>query len=168
MQREHVRFRPKTDEDDPFLLYLYATTRAHEMAMVEWTDQQKVEFLTMQFRAQKEYYETQYDNCEFLVLETLEGQPVGRLYIDRAPHDIRIVDIALLPEIRGKGLGRVLLQEIIDEAAATNRAVTIHVEIFNPALHLYYRLGFQDVETNGVYKLMEWRAPVAAAEPSAT
>lgn len=159
MQRESVRFRAKTEEDNQFLLYLYATTRANEMQMVPWTNEEKVQFLTMQFHAQKDHYEKYYDECQFLVIETTEGEPIGRLYIDRKPDDIRIVDIALVPQHRGKGLGRVLLQEILDEAAANGQSVTIHVESYNPAFHLYDRLGFQEIDTNGVYKLMKWDPP---------
>ena len=162
MQRESVRFRTKTASDDQFLLYLYATTRASEMQMVPWTDEQKAQFLVMQFQAQKDYYETHYDDCEFLVIETTEGVPIGRLYIDRKPEDVRIVDIALVPEHRGKGLGRILLQEILDGAAANGQSVSIHVESYNPALQLYYRLGFEEIDTNGVYKLMKWQPQVQA------
>lgn len=162
MQRESVRYRAKTEQDDPFMLFLYATTRVDEMQLVPWTDEQKAQFLTQQFQAQKDHYEKYYDNCEFLVIETTGGEPIGRLYVDRKPDDIRIVDIALVPQYRGKGLGRVLLQEILDEAAGSGRTVSIHVESYNPALHLYHRLGFEEIDTNGVYKLMQWRPPAGA------
>jgi ribosomal protein S18 acetylase RimI-like enzyme len=156
--RETVRFRAATEDDVPFMARLYASTREDELKVLPWTDEQKAEFLNMQFRAQKQFYERQYGDCQFLVIEDQDGTGVGRLYIDRSHDDIRIVDIALLPQWRGKGLGRELLQEILDEAAAANRAVTIHVEHFNPAMRLYERLGFRHIDTNGVYHLMEWRA----------
>lgn len=153
--RETVRFRPITDDDMPFLYRLYASTREEELKPVPWSEGEKAQFLDMQFRAQKQHYETHYENCDFLVIEQ-EGTPIGRLYIDRLPGDIRIIDIALMPEVRGKGLGRILLQEILDEAAGSGRKVTIHVEHFNPAMRLYERLGFRHIDTNGVYHLMEW------------
>ena len=155
--RESIRYRPATEEDLPFLFALYASTRADEMRMVQWNDGEKLAFLEMQFRAQKSHYEEFYSDAEHLVIEK-DGAPIGRLYIDRAPEDIRIVDIALLPEARGGGIGTMLLREILDEAAASSRVVSIHVEIYNPAKHLYERLGFQYVETTGIYQLMKWRA----------
>ncbi|HVR40296.1 MAG TPA: GNAT family N-acetyltransferase [Thermoanaerobaculia bacterium] len=155
--RELIRYRPATEDDVPFFLRLYATTREDELRQVPWTDEQKRFFVEMQFSAQKAHYEQHYCDAEFLVIEK-EGSAIGRLYIDRAPEDICIVDIALMPEHRGSGIGSILLKEILDEAAASSRAVKIYVEHFNPAMRLYERLGFRHIDTNGVYHLMEWRA----------
>jgi ribosomal protein S18 acetylase RimI-like enzyme len=138
------------------LRHLYGTTREEEMRIVPWAPEQKAAFLDMQFMAQKQHYEQFYPACDFLVIE-MEGQAIGRLYVDRGEDDIRITDIALLPEFRGRGIGRMLMEEILDEGRATGKRVTIHVEHNNPARGLYDRLGFQHVETNGVYHLMEWR-----------
>ena len=103
------------------------------------------------------HYEEYYPDCTFLVIE-MEQAPIGRLYIDRADDDIRITDIALLPEFRGRGIGRMLMEEILEEGRTTGKRVTIHVEHDNPARRLYDRLGFRHVDTSGVYHLMEWSA----------
>jgi len=153
--RDAVRYRPATPADVPFLRYLYATTRENEMSRVPWTEEQKAQFMDLQFAAQKAHYEDAYPDCEFLVIEH-DGESVGRLYIDRGPKDIEIVDIALLPHYRGRGLGRVLLQEILDEGQRVGKAVTIFVEHNNPARHLYDRLEFVHVDTNGVYHHLVW------------
>ena len=83
-------------------------------------------------------------------------EDIGRLYIERWPSQHCIIDIAFLPEHRGKGLGAALLRDLMDEAAAAGKAVSIHVEKFNPAMQLYRRLGFTTVEDKGVYDLMRW------------
>jgi ribosomal protein S18 acetylase RimI-like enzyme len=83
--------------------------------------------------------------------------PIGRLYLHRRPEDLRIMDIALLPEHRGRGIGGLLIGELLDEARAAGHSVSIHVEIYNPAMRLYERLGFKQIDTYGVYHLMEWR-----------
>ena len=153
--RSSISFRPSTASDIPFLRHLYGTTREDELRPVPWTSEQKSAFLDMQFVAQKTHYEQQYPDCAFLLIE-LDGRPIGRLYVDRG-EDIRITDIALLPEFRGRGIGRMLMEEILDEGRSTGKSVSIHVEHDNPALRLYDRLGFQHVDTNGVYHLMEWR-----------
>lgn len=154
--RDSITFRPCTESDVPFLRYLYGTTREQEMRLVPWTDEQKHQFLDQQFTAQKSYYEEFYPECAFLVIE-LERRPIGRLYIDRG-EDIRIADIALVPDLRGHGIGRMIMEAILEEGRTTGKPVTIHVEHDNPARHLYDRLGFRHVDTNGVYHLMEWRA----------
>jgi ribosomal protein S18 acetylase RimI-like enzyme len=87
----------------------------------------------------------------------LAGRPIGRLYVDRREDEIRIIDIALFPEHRGKGIGSRIMETLLDEGKDSGKPVTIHVEKNNPALRLYRRLGFTKVEDQGVYDLMEWR-----------
>lgn len=152
--RESISFRPETDADHDFLLRLYASTRAAEMAVVPWTDEEKDRFVRMQFFAQSKHYKESYDADWRIILK--DGEPIGRLYLTRLGNDLRIIDITLAPEIRGQGIGRMLLEEIMAEAASRGEKVSIHVEHFNPALRLYERLGFQQVSTYGVYFLMEW------------
>jgi ribosomal protein S18 acetylase RimI-like enzyme len=154
--REAIRFRPVVPDDVPFLRRVYHSTREDEMQRLPWSDAEKAQFLDMQFAAQKQHYETYYPECDFLVIE-LEGGAIGRLYIDRGD-DIEIVDISLLPDYRGRGIGRMLLEEILEEGRASGKKVSIYVEHYNPARHLYDRLGFRHVDTNGVYHKMEWSA----------
>jgi ribosomal protein S18 acetylase RimI-like enzyme len=73
--------------------------------------------------------------------------------------EIRLVDIALLPEHRGRGIGGALLRGLLDEGAVSGRRVSMHVERSNPALRLYERLGFERVKDDGIYWLMEWSLP---------
>jgi ribosomal protein S18 acetylase RimI-like enzyme len=152
---EPLHLRPQTDADRPFLAALYTSTRAQEMAAVPWTDEQKQDFCQWQFDSQSSHYAENYAQADFLIIEQ-GGTAIGRLYIDRGPMEIEIVDIALLPQYRGSGLGAGLLRDILREGEESGKPVTIYVEHFNPARHLYDRLGFQHVDTNGVYHLMKW------------
>jgi ribosomal protein S18 acetylase RimI-like enzyme len=146
-----------------FLLALYATTREDELKQVPWTAEQKAAFVHQQFWAQHTHWHENYTDTTWdLVL--VDGVPAGRLYVARWPEDIRIVDIALMPEHRGAGLGTRMIREIFAEGDASGRKVSIHVEIFNPARRLYERLGFVQAGEHGVYLLME-RHPVAAPVP---
>jgi ribosomal protein S18 acetylase RimI-like enzyme len=154
---DSIRLRPQSEADRPFLASLYASTRTQEMAMVPWSDEQKQTFLQWQFDAQTSHYDTHYEGADFLIVER-EGAPIGRIYLDRRPDEIEIIDIALLPESRGAGLGSRLLRDVMQEAEAGGKSVMIYVENFNPARHLYDRLGFQHIDTNGVYHIMKWRA----------
>ncbi len=150
-----VSLRPRTSDDLGFLRRLYASTRDAEMRLVDWSDEEKAAFLTMQFEAQTRHYDEHYADSEFLIIER-GGKPIGRLYLHRREDEIRVVDIALLPEERRGGIGGGLLRQVLDEAAATGRVVRIHVERNNPALGLYRRLGFAEIDDLGVYFLMEW------------
>jgi ribosomal protein S18 acetylase RimI-like enzyme len=152
-----LTFRPIGDADLPFLAQVYASTRAEELAVTDWSDAQKAAFLQHQFDAQHAHYRKYYQGSDFLVIERA-GEAIGRLYLARWASEHRIVDIALLPQHRGGGLGGALLRDLLDEAAAGGKAVTIHVEKFNPALTLYRRLGFVAAGEEGVYDLMRWEA----------
>lgn len=162
MSSEHpqVTLRPVEDGDLEFLRYLYATTREQEMALVPWSAGEKEAFLTQQFEAQHAFYTERFAGAEFsLVL--VDGVPAGRLYVDRRDDEIRLIDIALTPEHRGRGIGGRLLRELLHEAGERQLPVRIHVERNNPALRLYRRLGFEPVDDNGIYHLMEWRPGAA-------
>ena len=157
--------RPATDADLGFLLRLYATTREDELAQVAWTPEQKAAFVLQQFEAQHTFWHQHYTDTSWDLI-VVDGEPAGRLYVARWPDDIRIVDIALMPEYRGGGLGTRLIREVFAEGDASGRKVSIHVEIYNPARRLYERLGFHVRGERGVYLLME-RDPLVEATSAA-
>jgi ribosomal protein S18 acetylase RimI-like enzyme len=152
-----IEFRPLRDSDLEFLFALYASTREEELAPVPWSAEQKHAFLRQQFQAQHSWYQQQYSDSTFDVV-LVNGVDAGRLYVQRAERELRIIDIALMPAYRRRGIGARLLADVITEAEAADKCVSIHVEAFNPARRLYERLGFVHVQDRGVYILME-RAP---------
>lgn len=157
-----LTLRPITPDDREFLYHLYASTREDELAPVPWSEEQKEAFLRQQFNAQHAWWTENYPGASFdLVL--LDGEPIGRLYVDRWEREIRVVDIALLPGHRGSGIGTALLSRVFAEADRDGKAVSVHVEIFNPARRLYERLGFVEKADKGVYLLME-RPPAGVTE----
>ena len=153
-----LAFRRMRDADLPFLERLYASTRQEELAPVPWHVDAKEAFLAQQFRAQHAHYQQHYPGADWLVI-LRAGEPIGRLYIVHWQREHRVIDIALLPEHRRQGLGAALMRDLLDEAAAAGKAVSIHVEKNNPAMGLYRRLGFVIAEDKGVYDLMRWTPP---------
>ena len=151
-----LTLRPATAEDRVLLLEVYASTREDELAQTDWSAELKHTFVAQQFEAQDRYYrETTYPHAEYLVILD-QGIPAGRLYLNRTARETRIIDIALLPDFRARGLGSSILCALQEECRAAGRDLTIHVERFNPALRLYERLGFDLVEDKGVYLFMKW------------
>jgi len=160
-----LTLRPARADDQAFLYQVYASTREDEMQQTGWDEAQKDEFLRMQFDAQHIYYHEQFPDAEYdLILSN--NKPVGRLYVHRRDDEIRIVDIALLPEHRRDGIGSTLLKELITEASRSGKPIQIHVEKFNPALGLYKRMGFVETGDTGVYLLMTWTPANAPATPA--
>jgi RimJ/RimL family protein N-acetyltransferase len=154
---ENLSLRAMTPADRDFLRVLYRSLREEELARLpaEWVEP----FLDQQFDAQMHHYTTYYDTNRYTIIES-GGRPIGRLFVDRWPSEIRVVDIGLLPEFRGRGIATVLFGQLFEEADRDGLMVSIHVERNNPARRLYERLGFIAREVgNEVYLLMERAAP---------
>ena len=153
------------DADLPFVAALYASTRAEELALTGWPEAQQQLFLDQQHRAQDHHYRTYYPEMEWLILEK-EGAAIGRLYLSEWESEFRVVDISLLPDHRGGGVGGAVFADVQAVATAAGKGVSTHVEKANPARRLYLRLGFSVVADKGVYELLEWFPPGVAPPPA--
>lgn len=155
MLPSEISLRPITEADMPFLYALYANTREDELAVVVWSPEEKATFLTSQFWAQHTYYQEHYADAHFDII-LKDGQPIGRFYLQRRPDEYRLMDIALVAEMRNQGIGSRFMRDLLEKATAEGVAVRLHVENYNPAYRLYTRFGFQPLGENGVYTFMEW------------
>jgi ribosomal protein S18 acetylase RimI-like enzyme len=161
-----VTLRTATEDDRPFLLRLFASTREPELEAAGMPREQWGAFLEQQFEAQSRHYET-YEDTSFEVV-LVDGAPAGRLIVARWPEELRVVDVSLAPEHRGRGIGGALLLGLIEEAGERGVKTSIHVERFNPAQHLYARLGFRQVSEEGLYLLFERPATTAGYPKTAS
>jgi len=153
-----IRLRPVQDDDEAFLLRVFASTREPERLAARWEDNEWDAFLRMQFAAQRRSYRLYHPNGDHSII-LRDGEPVGQVWIDRSTTEIRLVDIAVLPEHRGCGIGTHLIRGL--QAAAREAGVPLRhmVEIYNDrARRLYEHLGFVSIETLGLHTLMEWKA----------
>lgn len=154
-ERLNITLRPVCPDDHDFLLEVYAGTRAEELALVPWTNEQRQAFIRMQFTAQQDHYAKTYPAASHDIIVS-DNRQVGRLYVARLDHEIRIVDITVLPSERNGGIGSYLIKQLLDEAKRTGKITRIYVEEFNPSLHLFERLGFLRSDQHGIHVLMEW------------
>lgn len=155
--RAGLTFRPIADDDMQFLARVYASTRKQELAATSMTDMKKAGLMLLEFRAQHAHFLKHYPQADMLVVMG-GGNEIGRLYLERWPTRHGIIDLALLPAFRRHGAGGVILRDLMDEAAAAGKDVSVLVGKFDPAMRLYQRLGFVTAEDKGVYNLMRWRA----------
>ena len=152
----NITLRPVVVADDyDFLVEVYGSTRAEELALVPWTPEQQQAFVRSQFAAQQDHYAKNYPTASHDII-VFNGRPVGRLYVARLDHEIRIVDITLLPGERNAGIGTYLITRLLEEANRSGKVTRIYVEEFNPSLRLFQRLGFWSSEQHGIHLLMEW------------
>lgn len=154
-----VALRPATPEDYEDLVRIYASTRAGELAQVTWWDDaQKLAFCRAQYDAQKEEYDARFPGAQYdLIL--LDGRAAGRIWVGRDEEEIRLLDIALLPDEQRQGVGAALVGALIEEARAGGKRLRHMVFVLNTdARRFYERLGFRVFEDIGGYLHMEWRA----------
>ena len=111
-------------------------------------------FLRQQHEAQHSHYAIHFGDAEWLIVER-GGEAIGRLYLRDQPEGLHVIDISLVPESRGQGIGGAILRDVLGQARELGKTVSIHVEKLNPARRLYDRLGFRIVEDKGIYDLME-------------
>ena len=148
--------RPEQPEDELFVFQLFAEARVADVAPLPWSQSQKDAFLHQQFALQALHYRTHYPTAIFSIIQ-LDNVPIGRFYVDRPHHEIRVIDITITLAYQGRGFGHRLLRDLLSEAATAGQAVRLHVERRNPAWRLYHRLGFREINDTGVYLEMEWR-----------
>ncbi|MDB6112365.1 MAG: hypothetical protein JWR69_4115 [Pedosphaera sp.] len=160
-----ITLRREVPEDEAFLLKLYCSTRAEEMAAWGWPPVQQEAFLKMQFNGQRHSYRSQFPEAERHIV-LFQTDPIGRLLLSKSQNEITLVDIALLPQHRCHGIGTTLLHDLLVEATNSNRKVRLQVLKSNPAQHLYTRLGFSTINEDELYFQMEW-TPQVRPEPPA-
>ena len=149
-----IELRPEEKKDNVFIEMVYRSTRETELSLTNWTEQQKQAFALMQSMAQMAEYKRNYPGA---VLEIIvyKKRDAGRFYTWENDQEIRLVDITLLPQYRGKGIGTVILGDLIKRSDKVQKKISLHVDPINPALHLYLRLGFIHIKNNGRHYYME-------------
>ena len=161
---EALTLKPVTNDDEEFLLSVYDSTRTEELAQAEWQPGQREAFLKWQFDLQRREYDARFPDADYFVI-TIDESPAGRIWIGQDDKQIRLLDIAILPEFQNRGAGTMLLHRLIDESKRAGKALRHMVFVLNNDAHRFYeRLGFVVIEEFGAYKHMEWKSePPAVA-----
>ena len=142
----------KQTGDQAFVFLVYASTRLDELALVDWSLEQKEAFLRMQFDLRDRQYRQAFPGSVTEMILS-DDQPAGMLMTHETESCLYLVDLALLPEFRGAGLGTQILQNLQKKM----KPITLHVLRQNPAVHLYSRLGFITTTEDAIYQQMEWK-----------
>jgi len=153
-----VRLRPECDEDRDFRYQLFCDSRQPEFALVLPPDVFQ-QLMAHQFQAQTVSYRAQFPQARFDIIE-LDGRPIGRIVVDRPGDRLHLIDQAIVPEMRGRGIGTAIMRALMDEAAARRVPVTLEAASSNdPSMRLYLRLGFVPTETAQPYIELAWTPP---------
>ena len=161
--RAGLTFRPVEDGDMWLLSRVYAWTHMQDLADTSLNEIQKAGLLLLQFRAQHAHFQQHYPQADRLVI-TGGGYEIGRLYLVRWPAEHGIIDLAVLPQYRRHGAGGMVLRDLMDEAAAAGKPLSVLLDKFDLAMRLYQRLGFAAAQDKGAHVLMRW-TPDAGEDP---
>lgn len=155
MERKHIAFRPELAQDQAFLKVLFASTRERELAALHAHPEMEKLFVSHQFLIQHKAYRQAFPKASFLIIEHSQ-RAIGRLYYDETATNLHIIDISLLPQFRGQGVGAHILTQVLQKAKRGNKSVHLQVRKDNPALRLYQRLGFQAKDEENLNVKMQW------------
>ena len=147
--------RPVTPDDEMFLRQVYKSSRGDDLRGLGWDEERISEFLEMQYDAQRRFFESDYQNASDEVV-LLDSKPAGRLIVERREHEIRCIDLGLLPAYRNRGVGTSIVRKLQEEARASNKSLRLQVIRFSRAVSLLERLGFVRTSETGTHFQMEW------------
>ena len=150
---EALRLRTVSPADDDFLLSVYESSRADELAQVQWQEGQKEAFVKWQFDLQRREYDAKFPRAQYSVI-LLDDQPAGRIWIGRDGEEIRVLDIAILPEFQNRGVGTALLHWLIAEAKAEHKVLRHMVFVLNHDAQRFYGRLFSALTARLPHPLM--------------
>jgi ribosomal protein S18 acetylase RimI-like enzyme len=146
-----VALRPATAADEPFLHRVFASTRSGELDATGWDDEAKQGFLRMQYDLQRVAHRAAHPAASLSVV-VVDGRDGGRLYVDRSAAAVEVIDIALLREHRGYGVGSEVIQGLLAEGCP----VRARLPRGSRAQSLFERLGFRVVGEGDASLELEW------------
>lgn len=150
-----LALRPATAADQDFLRALFGAVRAPELGLGGLDAATLEGLLGLQFAAQQQSFRARYPQARCEVIE-VAGAAVGQMQVAQQADALLLVDLALLPEWRRRGIGSSLLRGLQQQAAAARQPLRLHVVLNNPAEALYRRLGFKETGVSGMHRAMEW------------
>jgi ribosomal protein S18 acetylase RimI-like enzyme len=152
-----ISLRPAQKSDEPFFYEVFKSVRAPEFAVLGLHPEQLEMLIGQQYEARTGSYEAQFPDSGNSVV--LSGDaPIGQFWVFRTPEEFLVVDIALMPDHRGSGVGATLMKQFMAEADAARVPVRVTVASNNPgSLRFHQRLGFRIISEEPMYYTMEYR-----------
>jgi len=150
-----ITFKKIQEQDQEFITKVYRSTREKELDLTNWPEDQKHRFTIMQMIAQLTDYEKNYKGATYEMV-LYKKKPAGRLYLWETNNEIRIMDLSLLPEFQGKGIGRDILAGIVQSAKQKKKIASLHVIHGHPSKRMYERVGFKKVSETATHEYMEY------------
>jgi len=141
-----ISLRPATEADSDFAY------RAHRDAMGEYAI---ATFGKWDEDAVRKRASDNIANGSTRIIE-LDGVPIGIRVVEREPDFIQLAQLFILPGYQRRGIGSMLLEQLLADAKSARLPLRLRVLRVNPAFALYQRMGFQVVQETPERYFMEW------------
>jgi ribosomal protein S18 acetylase RimI-like enzyme len=134
-----ISLRPAATPDSEFCFQLHKAAMGNYVAAVWGWDEQ----------AQREFHTRAFDPGSWQIISA-DGAAAGMISVDHRPGEIYLSRIELLPEHQGRGIGAVLVRQLLAEARRRGQELALDVLAVNErARALYQRLGLREVGRHG-------------------
>jgi ribosomal protein S18 acetylase RimI-like enzyme len=150
-----VMLRPESGPDEPFLRRLIVETIAGELGALQWPEPMRSHLLGIQYTARRQSHRTNFPEGASYIIDA-DGTDAGWIVVTALPQQIQLVEIMVLQELRGRGIGTAAIRQVLASAAAAAKPVRLSVNVTNhAAIGLYQRLGFHRIDGDEVQHIME-------------
>lgn len=147
---------PVEPSHENFLLKLFTECRPDLALIIDVSKKQKASIISQQFTMEQQQLIQMYPDAELNIV-MFNKEPVGRLYVHHGETADRILEIGLLEQYRGRGIGGKLVTTVIENAAKIGKTVRLQVVWFNQGAYAFYeKVGFQVIENRDVFYEMQY------------
>lgn len=120
------------------------------------TEEEREELICQQFKVEQSQLIQMYPKAKLNII-MLNEKPIGIIYISHGETSDRILQIGILEDYRGLGIGKKVMNKIIKESVKRGKTVSLQVAWFNQRAYVFYeKLGFKVVENNTVFYEMQY------------
>lgn len=135
---ERLEFREANVEDFDFLIHLRAKTMLEHLSNLD---------IAIDEAGMMERVKYKFDHSKIVMVN---GMDAGLLKLDKTNRPWNLIQIQVLPQFQGRGIGEQIIKRVLSEAELQKIDVKLSVLKGNPAKKLYERLGFSVVREDDI------------------
>ncbi len=110
-----INRRREAAEDEAFLRRLVIDTVGRELGADAWPEPMRGHLLGIQFEGRRQSHRASYPDAVSEVIEA-DGADAGWIVVTTMPHEVRLVEIMVAAEFRGRGIGSAVIGEVLAAA----------------------------------------------------
>src|SRR5580693_5097548 len=156
-----LTLRPSRADDQEFLHRLFCSVHSEKLNLALLSVEERNRLIGLMYQGFAGHYSTIGPAADDRIV-LLNNESIGRMILLQTREEIRLADLAILPQYRRRGIGSALIGQLQTESTMSKRPVRLQVAQFDHALRLYQRLGFYKTDAIGTYLHLEWSSKRAS------